>query len=336
MDKESVKGYKPEVVSLDATNGGRRSSVESISGALADLLPHVPKAERLSGSDKKFKLFFHVADDASTPLIGAHIWLDRPTAGEDWVTIFKGTATDTAGDLTGNERHYGAAYLKVDVAVNSKTLVVVCEDASLASGVKQIFQAGDTAIVTMKANPESVTGDEEERVIESVTVSGREVTIVFTVALTKAYAVSGGGRVCSVLPLGDIRPIVNGVTATTAGDGGYDHSAEPVALNSLGAVSDIIRLQLTDANAFTATLVSNGASLGTGNRGSDFAPLNPETSKPYVTALSAGWTGTWQAGDRLEIDCSASAFSVWENRVVPIDCASLTGNRVEFGIGGEY
>lgn len=338
MTKDNIKIYKSSVISTGSDNGGRMggAAAESISGAVGDVLPNVPKAERLAGSNRYFKIFVKAADDNDGTFLDAKIWLHRPTAGEDWVTIFAGTADDTQGDITGTERHYGSAWLTTTAGASTQTLIVQVEDASLATGAKAIFQVGDEVVVSTKTDPEAVSGMEEWHEIASVAVDGTTVTLGLVGTLAAEYTVAATARVSSVLALGDIVASVGAVTATTAGDGDYDDSTYPPIPDNIGTVDDILRLSFTDANAFTGTLVARAITVGSGgNRSADFAPLNTDFAKPYATVEAGGWTGTWANGDTLDVPLYAAAAGVWINRVVPVGCSSLSDNKVHFGIDGE-
>lgn len=336
MTSDQMKIYKSLVITFDALNGGRMSASEALSGAIGDVLPHVPKAERTAGSEKYFKIFLKAADDADGTLIDAQVWLDIPTAGEDWITLYQGTPTDTQGDRTGAERHYGCAYLKTDITAGDATCVVTVEDLELASGAKAIFAAGDLIRPTDMLSPTAVTGNEEFKTIDSVSVDGLDVTITITGTWDFSYLAAAASRVSSVIELGDIVASAGAVTPNTAGDGTYDDTGFSILGDNLGTVDDIMRLTFDDANNFTGSLVNLGTNLGSGDKSSNFSPLNTASgSKPYGTVPAGGWTGTWAAGDYLDIPFVSAGSGLWVDRKVPVLCAALSNNKMLLGLAGE-
>ena len=76
--------------------------------------------------------------------------------------------------------------------------MVTVEDSSLASGAKAIFAAGDTIRATDMVDPESVTGNEEFQEIDSISVTGNDVTITIVGTWDFGYTVASSGRVSSI------------------------------------------------------------------------------------------------------------------------------------------
>lgn len=324
-----MQAYKSQVVTNDNTNGGRMSIIQIISGVLQNVFPHVFSTERGIGSTLRRKLFFKVANDADETLSNAGICLDGPTNGDDRVYFHVGTQRDTQADITGSERKYGAGLTTVLASAGASTLVVDVEDASLVG----VFLDTDTIRVTDKATPDAGTGNEEEHTISGApSVSGTEVTITIAGTLANTYAI--GAKVSSKYVPGDLECEVDNWVETSAGDGTYDESANPVACDNIGTIEQTWTLTFTDAINFTIVGDVVG-SVGSGSTAADFAPDNSDFSKPYFTLASAGWAGTWAANDTIVFQTHPAAVPIWETRVVPAGAASMANNSVTAIFSGE-
>lgn len=326
--------YNAETVSDAATNGGimgLATTKKITSSAVQNVFPHVFSAERIAGSTKYRKVFAKVANDADDTLIGAQLWLDAPTAADDFVVFCAGTQTNTQGDLTGSERIYGCAAITSDIAAGGQAIVVEVEDAAITG----IYQVGDTIQLTDKTTPDSATGNAEQLTIDTVAVSGSQVTIGTVEVIGNDYLVASGSRVASVYEPGDIVAAAGTLTVNSSA-GTYDDTTYPVLADNIGSVAQTVTLTFLDSANFTA--VSNVAAIGTlpaGSTGTDYAPSNANFSKPYFTLKADGWGGTWAAGDTLTVPITPAAAAVWEKRVVPAGAASMASNKVTLVMSGE-
>lgn len=322
-----LKAFYPATISDAAGNGGRISFNAITSAALQNVFPHVFRAERLAGSTKHRKIFYRAANDADETLFAPSLRLHAPTAGGDYVYFRVGSQRNTQGDLTGYERKYGVGMLKTTVTAGGTTLVVTVEAAALTG----IFQDGDTICITDKATP-SGTGNEEELTISGTpTVSGLDVTITTTTALSNGYT-AALTFVASVYSPGDLVATVDNWVETGAGT--YDESTSPVVLDHIGTAEQTWTLTFTDATNYTVVGDTVG-SVGSGTVGADFAPINSAVSKPYFTLRSSGWGGTWAAGNTIVFQTHPNAIPIWETRVVPANCPSMAGNGITSVFEGE-
>jgi hypothetical protein len=334
MIDTDLKVYLPKEVSDAGTNGGRMSAVQVISGVVNNVWPHVTKAERVSGSKKHRKVFCKAADDSDGTLISPQYWIDDVTPGDDWFVFFAGTLTNTQADITGSERKYGVASLKTDALAGSNTLVVEVEDESLANA-DIIFVTGDTIRPTTKVNPDDISGNEEFHEIDSVSVSGTEVTITIVGTLASDYTVAENARASSVYEPGDVACSFDAPVVTTAGDGDVDASTYAPTLDNIGTIEQIITLTFSDATNFVATSNVAGVTLTSGQKGTEWSPTNSEFSKPYITLHANFFTGTWASGDTCVIHVYPAAIALWETRTVPIAASPQSNNKITLVTAGE-
>jgi hypothetical protein len=323
-----LKLYKSTTVTNTTANGGRISPTQIISGASANVFPSAFQSELTSGSTTRRKVFLKCANDADEILTAPWCLLDGPTAAGDYVYFHVGTQRDTAADITGSERKYGAAPLKTTISSGATSITVTVEATALTG----IFQSGDTIRITDKLTPSSGTGNEELRVISgSPSVSGSDVTISLTVGTTNGY--TAGSKVASVYKPGtDLACTVTNWSETGAGT--YNESANPVVCDNIGTIEQTWTLTFSSATAFSVSGDTVG-SVGSGTVSANFVPVNADWAKPYFTLASAGFGGTWANGNTIVFQTHPAAIPLWETHVIPASTASLAGNAVTLVWGGE-
>lgn len=340
MLNTDLKVYLPATVNDLATNGGRMSTSLVTSGVVQNVWPHVPRAERTAGSKKYRKLFAKVADDADGTLIAPQYWLDDVTPGDDWFTMFVGTMTDTLAAITGWEtgadtkRKYGVARIKTNVTAATKTIVLEMEDASLGTGSDIIIVSGDTIRLTDKVDPTSVSGNEEFLTVDTVSVSGTEMTVVTIEDIANPYTVAALARVSSVYEPGDVA-CSSGTPVVTSAAGTVDNASYPPLLDNIGTIEQTVTLTFSDANNFTAASDVAGVTLTSGNISTLWAPSNADFSKPYLSLEVGFFGGTWAAGNTVVIATHPAAVALWEKRVVPAGAASQSNNKITLVTAGE-
>ena len=309
--------YYPSTINDGDTNGGRLSHLPITSGAVENVFPNVPKAERLAGSTKYRKVFAKVHSDNSDTVYYPKLYLFAPTPAGDMVHFVPSTQRGTKADLTGLEDKYGAATL---VSQSTTTLVVDVEDSSLTG----IFRASDEIIITNKATPTSTTGNEETRTIVSIdSVVGARITMTISSALANVYA--AGSKVASIYP--GTTPLACTVSnwVETSSAGTYDEGGYPVIMNNRGTIEQTWTVTFLTASTFTVTGDTVG-SVGSGGISADFVPNNANFSKPYFTLEAAGFGGTWAQNDTIVFQTHPITVPVFEIRNVPANTVSFSSN----------
>ena len=331
LDSE-INFYKALTVDDTSSNGGLMSAVEYTSGALADVFPHVLKAERDAGSEKHRKVIIKIDNDNDESFLAPQLWFDKPTPADDYAMFFAASETDTEGDIGGSERKYGCADLSSDATLGGTTLVVTVEHADQTG----MFVAGDVIRVTDMTDPlDGGTGNEEFHVISGTpSVSTLEITITTTDVLAYGYLVSGSTRVMSVYKPTDVACSVDNWDDSDTSAGTYDESTYAVVTDNIGTISQTWTLTFTDATNFTVEGNTVGF-LASGVIGSDYSEDNTDFTKPYFTLLTAGWGGTWAQDDTLVFQTHPAAIEIWERRNVPAGSSSLSGNSLILVVAGE-
>lgn len=340
MLNTDLKVYLPQTVNDTSTNGGRMSTNLVVSGVVQNVWPHIPRAERTSGSKKYRKLFCKAADDSDGTLIAPQYWLDDVTPGDDWLTLFAGTLTDTLADITGWEtgadtkRKYGVARIKTNITAGTKTIVLQLESPTLGTGSDKIIFAGDTVRLTDKVDPTAVSGNEEFLTVDSVSVSGTEMTVVVVQNIANAYTTTALARLMSVYEPGDVF-CSSAAPVVTSSAGTVNNGAYPPLLDNIATIEQIITLTFTDASSFTAVSNVAGVTLSSGNVSTQWSPNNSNFAKPYLTLEVGFFTGTYTAGDTVEITTHPAAVALWEKRVVPPGAVSQSNNKITLVTAGE-
>lgn len=108
----------------------------------------------------------------------------------------------------------------------------------------------------------------------------------------------------------------------------YNDLTHPVEVNSKGTVRERWRLHFTSATNFQIIGEQSGI-IGTGNTGSDVAPINGATGEPYFILRAAGFGSGWAAGNNIRFNTFGPSAPVWCVRTT-LAGAALTGD--EFGL----
>lgn len=318
-------------VSATASNGGRMiaSNTALITGVKNNLWPDVNESERTNGSILYRKVFLHIANDDDLTLVQSRVFIETPTPGDDAVTLFAGTFTDTQANITGSERRYGCGYLNANVSTGANTLQVLTEGVSHG-----IFAAGDKIRVSDKASVSAAIGNEQVVTIAAAGVSyaGNVATLTTVESLNYSFAASNT-RVASMLNAGDVKGTVASFTKTSV-SGTTDTAGNPIAVDSIAGIEQNWTITFTSATAFSCSGDTVGA-VGSGNVSSSFQPTNSNFAKPYFVIPAAFWGGTFAAGNTVTFTTHPAAIPIWLRRDIPVGANSLTGNGVFFGVDGE-
>jgi hypothetical protein len=293
-----------------------------------NLWPDVPHSERVSGSTKNMKVFIHIANDDDLALIRPRVFVETATPGDDAVVIFPGTFTDTQSGIAPT-RVYGAGRLAVSVIAGATSVQVNTEGAAL-----DYFKPGDLIRISNKATVDAVAGTVEYATIAAggVSYAGNTATLTLTDALVNAYN-NADTKVASVYEPDDIVGDYENVGGSL-GSGTFDPSGGTLSVDSIGGVYDEWTITFTSATAFTCSGSVSGA-VGTGNRSSNFSPVNASLGRPFFTIDFSAWGGTFVAGNTVTFRTIPAALPLWYRRVIPANAGSLSGNLVTVAIDGE-
>lgn len=313
-----LKYYKSTVVSGDSTNGGPISNNEAVSGVVNNIWPHVLKAERDSGSVLWRKVFLKVVTNTQETFLGSQMWNESPTAADDYIDMFPGTADDTQATVSTADG-YCAGVLTANAAATSSTLQVQLEDAAQAP----FFPDTRLIRITDKSTPESGTGTEEQHLVSGTPVLvGDVLTITLATPLENSYVI--GDKVQGVYESGDITG-GSGNLVVTSTAGTFDDTIYPPTANNAGAVSEEITLEFTDATSFTVVGSVTGA-LASGTVSVDYTPSHPVSGYDMFTIDSAAFGGTYALGDTVVFDIVGAYAPFWLRRTVPAGAGGLADN----------
>jgi len=118
--------------------------------------------------------------------------------------------------------------------------------------------------------------------------------------------------------------------ALTSSAGTYDDTTYPVVMFNDGTVEETWTGTFSSGSGFSVSGAYYG-SLGVGNTGSDFAPVNPVTGQPYFKLVAAGWGGTLVSGDTFTFKTHPSAIPLLLEEFVPAGCAAEPNNLLPIG-----
>lgn len=312
------------------SNGGRMTHTSIPSGVKNNIWPDVPQSERTAGSTKHRKVFVHVANDDDLTLVAPRFFVESRTPGDDLVIFFAGTQDNTASGISGTETKYGCGILNQNYTAGGMTLQVLVEDWTTVND--RIFADGRKIRVSDKANVNASGNEEWATISGAPSASGNVVTLTLAAALTNSY-VATTTKVSTVYEPGDVAAVVS--NWSESGSGTYNEGTYPVLCDNIGTIYQNWTITFTSATAFNLTGDSLAGTVATGNVGSDFAPLNPNFSKPYFTLRAAGFGGTWTTGNTIQFRTSPASVPLWYKRVIPAGASSLSGNSVIVAVDGE-
>ncbi|MCF1458419.1 MAG: hypothetical protein LPH21_12925 [Shewanella sp.] len=323
--------YRKAAVNTDgASNGGRMSSQEIASGVSQNVLPNVSKQERTAGVTRYRKIFLHVSNVENLTYIDPSVFIDKFTPGDDRVSVFTGTQTDTQSSITGTERQYGSGQLDADVSAGGQAISVATEAASL-----DIFKNGDKIRISDMDNVESGTGNDQIVTINSsVSYAGDVASFTIEETLNHNFT-AATTRVMSLIRPGDMSTSVDGWAESTAGSGTFDEATFPVEVANLSGIEQAWTLTVSNG-ATTFTVVGDTVgNLGDFAIGSDIDPSNPDFLSPYFVLRIAGLAGSWADGDTITFSTHPNSLPLWIKQVVPAGAVNLTGNLFTLGTEGE-
>ncbi|MBF0131005.1 MAG: hypothetical protein HQL75_00250 [Magnetococcales bacterium] len=342
IESTDIKFFRSEIVSDGASNGGRMSNNESVSGQKNNLWADVPGRERKDGSIKWRKVFIKNANSDNLTGIDMRIFVHQPTAAADRVFFFAGTQVDTQADISGSHVNHGSGALLASATAGANSIQVTVENAA-----DNIFIPGNLVRISNKPTVESDGLEEFIRIkndVSGVTWSGDVATLTFEVGamLLNSYA-SSDTFVSTVYEAGNLWAMTDtwAISSSTGTFSGWNGSgAVPPELlterlaDFIAGIEQTWTITFTSATAFSCSGNTLGL-VGSGSTTANFAPQNTEFSRPYFTLPLTKWAGTWAIGDVLTFKTHPAAIPIWECRTISANSPSLSGNFVSIGVWGE-
>ena len=90
----------------------------------------------------------------------------------------------------------------------------------------------------------------------------------------------------------------------------YNNNLNPIILDNASCIQERWVFIFTSATAFNC-IGEHVGQIGSGTKGTDFSPINPNTNFPYFTVQSAGWGSGWSAGNVLRFNTLAANVPTW-------------------------
>ncbi|MEO5346689.1 MAG: hypothetical protein H7834_09975 [Magnetococcus sp. YQC-9] len=323
--------YRKSATVNDTTaNGGVMGDTTALitNNVAENVWPHIPEAERLTGSTKYRKVFVRIAPATTTKASNTRVFLDKHTPGDDrillaWAGNLLASQTDTQAEAVGYIRFYGGADLNANAAAGASSLSVTVEHVADA-----IFRDNDLIRITNKTTFNATSGAEEFVRLASTNAvlwNGNTATLTLApgVTLTNAYTVAEGTRVQSVIEVGEVEPSVSGFTNN--GSGTFDSLNYPITGTSKGSVEESWTLTFTGPGAYSVTGTRYGM-VDNGTVASRFAPSSPSGAPFFIIETLAWTTLSWTPGDTITFNTHPSAVGIWEKRIVPAGAAAIAAN----------
>lgn len=160
--------------------------------------------------------------------------------------------------------------------------------------------------------------------------SGNLVTIDLETPVSNAYAVANSSASGCVKTDEVVASFDNWVKTSAAGF--YDEvTLGNMVVHNVRAMEDDIILTFTSNTLFSLSGTQMGV-IGTGySVAVNCNPTHPVTGLPLFTLKSAGWSGTWAIGDKLQFTIHPSAQAIWLKEVIPAVTDQEPNNLVVMG-----
>jgi hypothetical protein len=146
------------------------------------------------------------------------------------------------------------------------------------------------------------------------TYVGNLATVDLDATVANAYATADTFCAGAIESSSAVVPALDTWVLTSGATGTYDDTTYPVLLYNTGTEEDSITITFNSATTFTVSAV-NAGTLATGAIGSDYEPINPDTSIAFFKIRAAGWGGTFQSGDTVTFNTHPAAFPYWKKQV---------------------
>lgn len=227
----------------------------------------------------------------------------------------------------------------------SRVRVINANNAVISSGYTVDLEAGTVTFTNVSGYAQPVTIEhriEDMAQVSDVQISGR---LAFTRQITHDYPV--GSYISSALVAGDLRAYVsklfdqatwNGTFSDalsgSAATATYNDVLAPIAVTNAGAITERWAIQFTNTTAFNVIGEHVGV-IATGTTGTETAPINPATGKPYFLIPAIGWGSGWAAGNVLRFNTIGSLFPVWVVRTIQQGPETVTNDSFTLLIRGD-
>jgi hypothetical protein len=303
--------YASAVVNDTASNGGRISANEVVSGSSNVFWPNVPEGDLSAGVTQWRKGFVRVDNAANETASVLRVGLWRPTPGDDVLYLALGTQTNIQSAF-GSPDLYGVGQLNAPVTTGANEITVLVED-----GAVPIFRDGGLIRISNETGL-GTGGTAEVHTINGVpSVSGEEVTITLTGTLANDYS-STNTYVASLIHQTAVKGSTTGKSITGSGT----FAEANMTVGNLGSIYQVLTFTFTSATAFTVSSDA-GVTLPGGTIDSTYAPPNVSKGASYFSIPATCWGGTWANGNTLVITTVPPAVPILEKRVVPASATAF-------------
>lgn len=304
--------YASATVDDTASNGGRISANEVVSGGSNTWWPNVTEAQLTTGATQWRKGFVRVDNAANETAAVLRVGLWRPTTGEDELYLATTTQTSIQSGF-GTPDLYGCGVLATSETIGSNQFDVTVEDGAVI-----IFR--DNGLIRISNETSLGTGGTAEvhTINGTPTVVGDVVTITIDGTLANNYS-NTNTYVASLIETTGLAGTTTGKSVTSS----LGTFAEAyMVVGNLGSIYQILTFTFTSATAFTVSSDA-GIVLAGGTIDATYAPTNVGKGASYFSIPATCWGGTWATNDTLQITTIPPALPILEKRVVPVGASAF-------------
>jgi hypothetical protein len=304
--------YASAVVNDTASNGGRISANEVVSGSSNVFWPNVPEGDLSAGVTQWRKGFVRVDNAANETASVLRVGLWRPTPGDDELYLALGTQTNIQSAF-GSPDLYGVGQLNASVTTGANEIAVLVED-----GAVPIFRNGELIRISNETGLGTGGTAEVHTINGAPSVVGDVVTITLTGTLANDYS-NTNTYVASLIHQTTVKGSTTGKVVTSAAG---TFTEANMTVGNLGSIYQVLTFTFTSATAFTVASDA-GITLAGGTIDSTYAPTNIGKGASYFSVPATCWGGTWANGNTLVITTVPPSVPILEKRVVPASATAF-------------
>jgi hypothetical protein len=309
--------YRAAVNSDAGSNGGKISTTEIVSAVINNLFPNLKESEWTAGKTDYRKAFLRNKNAGDLAFNDCFLWIETPSPADDYLFLHVGTDTDDQDDIDGETDWKASGVFDASASPTDTSIDV---EFPSAAGV----QDGDfIRLVDSSDNVEVVEVD------GTVSWTGAVATIPLASGITGTYA--AGDLAAVMIDLGDLEPGIDTAVVTSAGSGDWDDDTG-ITLYNVGTISEAWTITFTSATDYSVSGAAVGV-IGTGSTSSDSSFSNGGSY--YFQILSAGFSGTFAAGDEITFNTTHAGAGFWIKRVCPALSSAYSNAAPSIKLTGE-
>ncbi|QWS69922.1 hypothetical protein [Vibrio phage vB_VpS_PG28] len=308
--------FLPQVVSDSPTNGGVTTREVVASGVMNGIFPDVTSDERANGSTKYRKMIFKPNVRTISPLYECYLVCTKFSNRDVAMGFAYGTEDDTQATAA-SKQYYVMA--KVVAKNGSGVLLDSSCQPLIENGTQtyRVFSQATQTTFTVRSTGWALTSG---RVQITLSQEDRDkISLNDTLCADKMFNLSSLDTPTALTPQ------VHSYTKNSANG----TVVEDMITYPAGALRSTVTLTFTSSETYNAVIDAAGTTKS-GNINSTTTLYHPDgisqTANDIMLEIPPSvFSGTWAAGDTLQVTVESGAVPVWLKRIIPAGTSDTSG-----------